>query len=244
MADRVLRQSVALTVEFYTPQEELHVVISPEAYPVTLLAPPLKDRQVLICQGAEAIVTTKGHGRWASLDEILHGRPRPSSADWRNRVMLFMNALELDLVDRTHPRWREHSGPYARLSRSGIDEGLHRVLLTLLQEYPETLLLCHYWTFGLRRLWGGNRQVKAIIQCYAASISNVPEIRYVLGGAEQKVFGDELNRFIGRLQSTTRRELEPRKLFDVLVRLGTDIQNGKAAVPKPDEIFEYVLKSL
>ncbi|THC91409.1 hypothetical protein EYZ11_009138 [Aspergillus tanneri] len=92
--------------------------------------------------------------------------------------------------------------------------------------------------------FGGNRQVKAIIQCYAASISNVPEIRYVLGGAEQKVFGDELNRFIGRLQSTTRRELEPRKLFDVLVRLGTDIQNGKAAVPKPDEIFEYVLKSL
>ncbi|CAG7935745.1 unnamed protein product [Penicillium nalgiovense] len=223
-------------------QEELHVGISPEAYPVTLLAPPLKDRQVLICQGAEAIVTTKGHGRWASLDEILHGRPRPSS-DWRNRVMLFMDALELDLVDRAHP----HGGENIPDLMPGY---LHRELVkayTALYSHsyrntwkPYSFVTTGLWGCGA---FGGNRQVKAIIQWYAASVANVPELRYVLGGAEQKVFGDELKRFVDKAERT-RREMEPRRLFDVLVRLGTDIQNGKAAVPKPDEIFEYVLKSL
>ncbi|GIJ90373.1 hypothetical protein Asppvi_009327 [Aspergillus pseudoviridinutans] len=225
-------------------QEELQVGISPEAYPVTLLAPPLKDRQVLICQGVEAMVTTKGHGRWASLDEILHGRPRPSSADWRNRVMLFMDALELDLVDSTHP----HGGENIPDLMPGY---LHRELV---KAYTAFSSHCYRniqkrYSFVTTGLWGcgafgGNKRVKAMIQWYAASMANVPELRYVLGGAEQKEFGDELKRFVGWVAEHTGRELEPRKLFDVLVRLGTDIQNGESAVPKPDEIFEYVLKSL
>ncbi|CAP85429.1 Pc20g01000 [Penicillium rubens Wisconsin 54-1255] len=85
---------------------------------------------------------------------------------------------------------------------------------------PYSFVTTGLWGCGA---FGGNRQVKAIIQWYAASLANVLELRYVLGGEEQKVFRD---------------------VFDVLVRLGTDLQNGKAAVPKPDEIFEYVLQSL
>ena len=225
-------------------QEELHVGISPEAYPVTLLAPPLKDRQVLTCQGAEAMVTTKGHGRGASLDEILHGRPIPSSADWRNRVMLFMDALELDLVESGHP----HSGESIP---DLMPACLHRELVKAYTAFcshccrnvrkPYSFVTTGLWGCGA---FGGNRQVKAIIQWTAASMANVPELRYVLAGPEQKGFGDELRRFVGLVTERTRRELEPQKLFDVLVRLGTEIQNGKSAVPKPDRIFEYVLKSL
>ncbi|MBZ6373442.1 MAG: hypothetical protein LBE67_00040 [Kocuria palustris] len=85
---------------------------------------------------------------------------------------------------------------------------------------PYSFVTTGLWGCGA---FGGNRQVKAIIQWYAAPLANVLELRYVLGGEEQKVFRD---------------------VFDVLVRLGTDLQNGKAAVPKPDEIFEYVLQSL
>lgn len=75
-------------------------------------------------------------------------------------------------------------------------------------------------------------------------MANVPELRYVVVGLEQKGFGDELKRFIGLVAEHTRSELEPQKLFDVLVCLGTEIQNVKSAVPKPDGIFEYVSKSL
>jgi poly(ADP-ribose) glycohydrolase len=226
-------------------QEELHVGISPEAYPVSLLAPPLKDRQVLVCQGAEAMVTTKGHGRWASLDEVLHTRPRSSSANWRNRIMLFMDALELDLVDLVHP----HGGGNIPDLMPGY---LHRELAK-----AYTAFSSHYYSGNIRKpysfvttghwgcgAFGGNKQVKAIIQWYAASMANVPELRYVLGDAEQKRFGDELIKFVDQVIEHTRRGLEPRELFDVLVRLGKDIQNGKSCVPDPDEIFEYVLKGL
>lgn len=225
-------------------QEELHVGISPETYPVTLLAPPLKDRQVLTCQGAEAMVTTKGHGRWASLDEILHGRLIPSSADWRNRVMLFMDALELDLVDSGHP----HGGESIPDLMPGC---LHRELVKAYTAFnsqccrnipkPYSFVTTGLWGCGA---FGGNRQVKAIIQWYAASMASVPELRYVLAGADQKKFGDDLKWFVGLVSEHTRRELQPQELFDVLVRLGTEIQNGKSAVPKPDGIFEYVLKHL
>lgn len=224
-------------------QEELNVGISPEAYPVTLLAPPLKDRQVLTCQGAEAMVTTKGHGRWTSLDEILHGRPLPSSADWRNRVMLFMDALELDLADSAHPHGGESIPDL-------MPDCLHRELVKAYTAFcphrcrnipkPYSFVTTGLWGCGA---FGGNRQVKAIIQWYAASMANVPELRYVLAGAEQEGFGDELKRFVGIVAEHTRRGLEPQKLFDVLVRLGTEIQNGESTVPKPDGIFEYVLKS-
>ncbi|KAI2670250.1 hypothetical protein CBS147355_9444 [Penicillium roqueforti] len=225
-------------------QEELHVGISPEAYPVTLLAPPLKDRQVLTCQGAEATVTTKGHGRRASLDEILHGRPIPSSADWRNRVMLFMDALELDLIDSGHA----HSGESIP---DLIPACLYRELVKAYTAFSShcSRYIRKPYSFVTTGLWGcgafgGNRQVKAIIQWYAASMANVPELRYVVAGSEQEGFGDELKQFVGLVAEHTRSKLEPQKLFDVLVRLGTEIQNGKSAVLKPDGIFKYVFKSL
>jgi poly(ADP-ribose) glycohydrolase len=158
--------------------------------------------------------------------------------------MLFMDALELDLVDHAHPNGGENIPDL-------MPGYLHRELVKAYTAFcshryrntrkPYPFVTTGLWGCGA---FGGNRQVKAIIQWYAASIANIPELRYVLGGAEQEVFGDELKRFVDRVAEHTGRELEPRKLFDVLVRLGTDIQNGKAAVPKPDEIFQYVLECL
>ncbi|KAL5366713.1 hypothetical protein BJX96DRAFT_183134 [Aspergillus floccosus] len=196
-------------------QEEFHVGISPEAYPVSLLALPLRDRQ-------------------AFLDEVLHTGPRSSSANWRNRIMLFIDALELDLVGLAY----SHGGESIPDLMPGY---LHRELAKACTAFcshyygsigkPSSFITTGHWGCGA---FGGNKKVRAISQWHAASMANVPELRYILGGTEQKRFGDEL----------IKRGLEPRYLFEVLVRLGKDIQNGKSCIPDPDNIFEYVLNCL
>lgn len=91
-------------------QEEMHVGCSPEACPIVLLTPPLGNKDVLVVQGPEAMVSMTGHGRGAHLDGVLTRPTSPHDGDsqplhsgrysnWAERVMLFMDALELDMCD-------------------------------------------------------------------------------------------------------------------------------------------------
>ncbi|EEH20324.2 hypothetical protein PABG_02583 [Paracoccidioides brasiliensis Pb03] len=86
---------------FHTGHEEVQVDSSPECYPITLITPPLRDDQVLIIQGVEAIVKIKGYGREARLDSVLTANYGSSlglsqQSKWRNRTILFKDALQLD----------------------------------------------------------------------------------------------------------------------------------------------------
>ena len=75
-------------------QEEVHVGCSPEACPVVLVTPPLQDDQILVVRGAEAMVNIRGQRRDISVIPQV-----PLTRDkWRKRTMLFMDALELDMV--------------------------------------------------------------------------------------------------------------------------------------------------
>lgn len=190
------------------------------------------------------MVTIKGHGRRASLDKILHTRSPSSSANWRSRTMLFMDALELDLVVRALPHGGENipdlmpSSPHRELAKAYTAFCSHSKGTI---QTPYSFATSGNWGCGA---FGGNKQVKAIIQWCAASMANVPELRYVLGGAEQKRFGKELSRFVGQVAEYTGKALEPRDLFNALTRLSEDIQIGKARVPNPDEIFEHIWSNL
>lgn len=221
-------------------QEEVQVGSCPEVYPVTLLTPPLGDRQVLTCQGAEAMVTVKGHGRQASLDRVLREGFQCTAADWQNRTMLFMDALELDLTESANLQsipdltpeflYRELVKAYTAFSSSNYG--------------PSRKTYSHICT----GLWGcgafgGNKQVKAIIQWCAASIAHVPELRYICAGPEQDKFANELKNFVSLVEKFPEKDLNPGKLFTVLVSLGHNIQEGKSVCPRPDGVFEYVLQS-
>lgn len=79
-------------------QEEVHVGISPEACPIVLFTPPLGDEQVLKVRGAQAMVNVVGKGRDIIVGSMLDP-PQGGDATWKFRTMLFMDALELDLVN-------------------------------------------------------------------------------------------------------------------------------------------------
>lgn len=77
-------------------QEEVHVGSSPEACPAVLVTPPLGPSQVLVIRGAKAVMNITGQRRdiKAMAQDTKQGR-----VDWRQRTMLFMDALELDVED-------------------------------------------------------------------------------------------------------------------------------------------------
>ncbi|KAL2264251.1 hypothetical protein VTK26DRAFT_9027 [Humicola hyalothermophila] len=77
-------------------QEEVHVGSSPEACPAVLVTPPLEDDQVLVVRGAQAMVNITGQRRDIRIEDM------PVTEDgevWKQRTMLFMDALELDMAE-------------------------------------------------------------------------------------------------------------------------------------------------
>jgi poly(ADP-ribose) glycohydrolase len=84
-------------------QEDNHVGSSPEACATLLMTPTLKDLQVLVLVGAEAMISMKGYRRETRLDKVLqpdYGRGSNAKSVWPRCSMLFMDALELDMFDR------------------------------------------------------------------------------------------------------------------------------------------------
>ncbi len=78
-------------------QEEVHVGSSPEACPAVLLTPPLKDGQVLVVRGAQVMVNITGQRRDIGVEKM--PIPEGGQKAWRERTMLFMDALELDMAE-------------------------------------------------------------------------------------------------------------------------------------------------
>ena len=109
-------------------QEEVHVGSSPEACPVVLLTPPLRDDQVLVVRGAQVMVNITGQRRDIRVEKM--PAPEVGQAAWRERVMLFMDALELDMAEAGDQlpdllpgnMDREVRKAYTAFSSSGLSE--------------------------------------------------------------------------------------------------------------------------
>ena len=78
-------------------QEEVHVGSSPEACPVVLLTPPLRDDQILVVRGAQVMVNITGQRRDIRVEKMPVSEGRQTA--WHERAMLFMDALELDMAE-------------------------------------------------------------------------------------------------------------------------------------------------
>lgn len=78
-------------------QEEIHVGCSPEACPAVLFTPELQNNQVLVIKGAIAVTNIAGQRRGVHFGDQQYTE---EDADWSQRTMLFMDALELDMPEQ------------------------------------------------------------------------------------------------------------------------------------------------
>ncbi|KAH6619403.1 hypothetical protein B0J18DRAFT_434001 [Chaetomium sp. MPI-SDFR-AT-0129] len=143
-------------------QEEVHVGTSPEACPVVLVTPPLEDDQVLVVQGAMGMVNVIGQRRSIRLEPM-----RTSDCAmtrWRERRMLFMDALELDLVEEG-----SDEGPWILpdLRPGNVDREIRKAYTAFCSE-GFTEVRTGFWGCGA---FGGDPVVKALILWYAASLA-------------------------------------------------------------------------
>lgn len=213
-------------------QEELHVGISPESYPAVLLARPLSDDQVLICQGAEPMVSIKGYGRDARLDQIL-----PSSFcapediyRWKDRTMLFMDALEMDIIGAETNAPTPDIYPPTRLSREMILKAYNAFRSG---GEPYSYIVTGLWGCGT---FGGNKYVKCLLQWCAASLAQVPALRFVFDGLEQQEFAEEYARFALKVM---RKGVTVRQVFEALAAM-KDCDYEVSA----DGVFDYMADQL
>lgn len=171
-------------------QEETHVGSSPEACPAVLIIPTLKDTQVLIVQGPEAMISMKGYGRGARLDKVLkpdYDCANTAGSMWPRRTMLFMDALELDMFDST--------GPLPDLLPGHVDREIRKAYTAFsskpLEDESYTGIFTGLWGCGA---FGGDWQVKTIIQWCAAAMGGVP-LHFVCAEDKQYLFATNLQAF-------------------------------------------------
>ncbi|KAK4129157.1 hypothetical protein N657DRAFT_639721 [Parathielavia appendiculata] len=179
-------------------QEEVYVGSSPEACPAVLITPPLKDDQVLVVRGAQAMVNIAGQRREIRVDEM----PPPDGGvkAWQERTMLFMDALELDMIEagtslpdlRPENMNREIRKAYTAFSSGGFGE---------VRTGP--------WGCGA---FGGDPGVKMFLLWIAASLA-ATKLVIVCDASDQKFAGD-FSSLVSKAKGAISDTVGLRKLLD------------------------------
>ncbi|OBT44500.1 hypothetical protein VE00_04928 [Pseudogymnoascus sp. WSF 3629] len=176
-------------------QEETHVGASPECCPAVLVTPPLEDNQALVVVGPEAMIVIAGYGRDARCAEVL--LPSGGSAihhrKWAKRTMLFIDALELDVADRRGGLPDVLPGNVERELRKAYT-GFRASRITC-EGSPRDPFSVIYTGFWGCRTFGGNPDIKALIQWCAASLDG-SSMKFVCSTSEQYAFAATLRSFI------------------------------------------------
>ncbi|KAJ7143881.1 hypothetical protein C8R44DRAFT_657515 [Mycena epipterygia] len=167
-------------------QEEMQVGCSPQSLPAKLVTPPLKDDEIMVLRGCEALIEISGYGRVAELASTVPA----GQHDWSKRTMLFMDALELDSYDT--------SASTPDFLPGNVDRELTKAY-TAFASYgdaaPYETVVTGHWGC---RAFGGNREIKSIIQWCAASMARV-ELNFVCD--KDDLFTSSFQNFTGRALS-------------------------------------------
>jgi len=247
-------------------QEELQVGSTPEAYPISLLVQPLEDNQVLVVQGAEAMVSIRGYGVEAWLEEILEpdyseqvkksgkGDSVKLASKWQSRTMLFMDAIQFDF-DPASPETaniiqdlqlgnlsRELWKAYNAFDSTHVMRSENKTTVTGIHSRgPYSVVATGLWGCGT---FGGDKHIKSMIQWCAASMAQVRRLQFITSTTEQHVFAEAFKGFIDRMTHIVDRPPHVADVFGILVELEREMGvKGHVAV-RGNEIFEYVLQSL
>ncbi|KAF5230503.1 hypothetical protein FAUST_9773 [Fusarium austroamericanum] len=154
-------------------QEEIFVGIAPEAYPVVLVAPHLADNAVITVSGARAMVDVKGQRR--NIEWEIHPTSSPDNdqKSWQGGRLVFMDALEMDMVERSS------SDDLPDLYPENIDREISKAKNGF-TSYKGDSVFTGLWGCGA---FGGDPGVKLMVLWLAAGASNI-ELNVVLGPGE------------------------------------------------------------
>ncbi|WEW61164.1 poly(ADP-ribose) glycohydrolase [Emydomyces testavorans] len=199
-------------------QEEMHVGLTPESCPVVLLAPTLRDTQALIVQGAEAMAVMEGYGREARLREASSEDPLHAvhPHTWQRRTMLFMDALELDTYDS--------SKEIPDLLPGHVDRELLKAYAAFSSEQGKRAysgIVTGLWGCGA---FGGNREIKTVLQWCAASLAGV-SLTFICAGDAQREFAERLEGFVQTALTSVWRVGRVRRLLLKLNPADADARN-------------------
>jgi poly(ADP-ribose) glycohydrolase len=139
--------------------------------------------------------------------------------------MLFMDALELDHHDTTTP-----DSPFIPdLLPGHLDRELMKAYIAFSSgEHPYREVVTGLWGC---RAFGGNKEIKVIVQWCAASIADVPVV-FVCSG--EKEFLGGLRRFV---TSAAREDWRVTDVLELLRGLGPTDEDGVSS-------FQYILRQL
>ena len=178
-------------------QDETHVGASPECCPAVLLTPPLDDNQTLVVTGAEAMITVAGYGRDARCSEVLSNTLQDNlvvhGKKWKERTMIFMDAIELDLVECDFGLPDLLPGNVERELRKAYT-GFYSYKQSNRPAYSK--IYRGFWGCGT---FGGNLGIKTLIQWCAASFAGC-SLTFICSGDERRNFGDQLEEFVGNMK--------------------------------------------
>jgi len=254
-------------------QEEVQVGSTPESYPVSLLIQPLNDRQVLVCRGAEAMVSIRGYGAEAWLEKVLEpdyvGRRQLTASDivsentvnpsifskWQRRTMLFMDALQFDFDGPSGGTGTKlpdllpgHLSREALKAYNAFSSG--SLISSILSGLPSDSARVPRKGYEIiaTGLWGcgafgGNNQIKSTIQWCAASLAEVPVLQFICSSEEQHLFAADFKNFADRLSGFDKAP-SVLDVFDTLLGLEREMtDNGHVGI-KEDGIFDYCLQAI
>ncbi|KFY80664.1 hypothetical protein V499_00492 [Pseudogymnoascus sp. VKM F-103] len=215
-------------------QEETHVGASPECCPAVLVTPPLADNQAFVVVGPEAMIVIAGYGRDARCAEVLvpSGGSAIHHGKWAKRTMLFVDALELDMADR--------SGGLPDVLPGNVERELRKAYTGFRASYitcegnrrePFSVIYTGFWGC---RTFGGNPDIKALIQWCAASLAD-SSMKFICSTSEQHEFAVNLRSFI---EYTSTNGIRTDELLQILLDL---TPGGLDGLQHP---MEHVLKVL
>ncbi|KAL5374111.1 hypothetical protein DPSP01_012172 [Paraphaeosphaeria sporulosa] len=187
-------------------QEEVLVGTTPAACPAVLVTPPLAAAQVLVVRGAETITRTVGMAR-----EMRGCGPHKvySAKVWRERAMLFMDALELDSFD---------GSIYPDVERANVEREMEKAT-TAFSSAKYSRVYTGLWGC---RTFGGDPGVKITILWLAASVAASGLTVMYEDGREG--FAESMGRFVELVRE---KRWTVRDLWDILLRAeGRGINKG------------------
>eukprot|EP00795_Rhopilema_esculentum_P013309 gene13309-4153_t len=206
-------------------QEELMLGISPESLPISILnADPLRSNECIVITGAKKYAEYKGYG----LDAIYLGK-NVQKWNWAARKIIAIDAL-----------WFQKGTGENRFEQMREDLLRREVLKCFVGFSSQTNgISTGHWGCGA---FGGDKEIKAILQVIGASAANVKHLNFFSFG--DKVFADD---FGSMLQALYENDIKVKDLWKMVIEEGKSMKEPRTYKERYDPepfIFKKIASNL
>ena len=206
-------------------QEELMLGISPESLPIAILnAHPLRSNECIVITGAKKYAQYKDYG----LDAIYLGK-NVQKWNWAARKIIAIDAL-----------WFQNGTGENRFEQMREDLLRREVVKCFVGFSSQTNgISTGHWGCGA---FGGDKEIKAILQVIGASVANVKHLNFFSFG--DKVFADD---FGGMLQALYENDIKVKNLWTILIEEGKSMKEPRTFKERYDPepfIFKKIVSNL